>query len=347
MKKKGVLLLMLIVITIVGIYKIKPYYANVTENAIAYSQVHFPRNIEKNEKHPYYVKSNHKIKGYFNTIEDAIESGNKYKRSIVIEAQNNEWVWNNYAPFLILTEHGVQDFDRLESAIYYAKRNSYRQIYWKNNKNIIWDLDEQLPENILLDVPVILQYPELPRGCEVTSLAMILEYLGIKTNKLELAENIKKDTTPYSKDESGRITFGNPYDGFVGDMYNIRNHGYGVYHGPIVDLLEQYAPGKVIDLTGSNIEDVLYFVAKGVPVWVVANSTYKPLKDEGFEIWHTPTGIVKITYREHAVVITGYSEKNIYLNDPLRSKKNIKVDRKKFVDAWAQMGNQAVVVYEE
>ncbi len=41
-----------------------------------------------------------------------------------------------------------------------------------------------------LDVPLILQKPELMRGCEVTSLAMVLQFSGVKVDKMELASKI-------------------------------------------------------------------------------------------------------------------------------------------------------------
>src|SRR4051794_8824899 len=51
----------------------------------------------------------------------------------------------------------------------------------------------KLPDSILLDVPLLKQMdpPLLYNGCEVTSLAMILNYHGIKVTKNELAQNIK------------------------------------------------------------------------------------------------------------------------------------------------------------
>ena len=39
---------------------------------------------------------------------------------------------------------------------------------------------------VLLDVPVISQYPELPIGCEITSAAALLRYLGFDVDKLYL-----------------------------------------------------------------------------------------------------------------------------------------------------------------
>src|SRR5215510_6806733 len=57
-----------------------------------------------------------------------------------------------------------------------------------------------LPDSKLLDVPLLNQMdkPLLYNGCEVTSLAMILNYNGVKVTKNELAENIKTVPLTYS-----------------------------------------------------------------------------------------------------------------------------------------------------
>ena len=41
--------------------------------------------------------------------------------------------------------------------------------------------------SILLPVPQILQNPELPNGCEITSCCEVLHYLGFAPDKCELA----------------------------------------------------------------------------------------------------------------------------------------------------------------
>lgn len=62
----------------------------------------------------------------------------------------------------------------------------------------------KIKDQVLLDVSVIKQFPELPRGCEVTSLAMLLQYKGVKTNKITLAQKIKKNSVPLKK-KAGRF----------------------------------------------------------------------------------------------------------------------------------------------
>lgn len=191
----------------------------------------------------------------------------------------------------------------------------------------------------LLDVPWVGQMPELPRGCEVTSLTMLLRHAGVAAAKLNLAAEIKK--VPYFANG----LHGNPYDGFVGDMYSFANQGYGVYHGPVRDLAKHYLPTRVIDLTGSAFDTLLQqYVALGHPVWVIANTRFAPLAASDFVLWHTPTGDVKITWHEHSVVIVGFDATHVYINDPLDggNGKNKRLDRTHFADAWRQMGSQAI-----
>ncbi|MFC0477383.1 C39 family peptidase [Robertmurraya sp. GLU-23] len=199
----------------------------------------------------------------------------------------------------------------------------------------------QLKENVLLDAPIVKQFPELPRGCEVTSLAMLLQYKGIDIGKMELAERVIKNTTPLKK-ENGTIYWGNPNDGYIGDMYSYSNPGYGVYHKPIKKLAEEFLPGQIIDLTGRNFEELKTYLSLEIPVWVIINTTYQPLSENAFETWKTPSGEVKITYKEHSVLITGYDNKYIYFNDPITGIKNLAKPKDPFIEAWKQMGSQAI-----
>lgn len=299
---------------------------------------------ESTSSKKYIIKKAGNIVAEADTEEEAISKAEKIKRSIAINTLNNKWVYSDFKPYLIITDTAVHDFESFKEAVNYAKINNYNTIYFRDESKIIWIREKEEFEVTPLKVPLIHQYPELPRGCEVTSLAMLLKYNNINVSKMTLAKEIKKDDTAYYKDDKGRIYYGNPYDGFVGDMYNIKKNGYGVYHGPIAELAEKYIKDGVIDLTGVEFEDIIHFLKLGHPIWVITNATYKSLDDTYFEIWHTPSGIVKTTNKLHSVIITGVDKNNIYINDPLSTQANISVNKQNFKMAWEQMGHQAITI---
>lgn len=197
--------------------------------------------------------------------------------------------------------------------------------------------------SVIIDAPLIKQYPELPRGCEVTSLAMLLQFAGENVDKMTLANEVKKDPTPYSV-SGGKVYFGNPHDGFVGDMYNLQNPGLGVFHEPIRELAEQYLPGRIIDMTGSDFEKLKIPLSAEQPVWVIINTAYQKISEDLFQTWETPSGAVKVTSKEHSVLVTGYDDQFIYFNDPLTGIKNKTAPIQDFKEAWVQMGSQAITI---
>ncbi|WP_002204520.1 C39 family peptidase [Bacillus cereus] len=189
---------------------------------------------------------------------------------------------------------------------------------------------------ILSNVPLIQQLPELDRGCEVTSLAMMLQYAGVSVDKMKLANEIKKVNF---LDDGVR---GNPNEGFVGNIYTFSESGYGVYHGPLFQLAKKYLPNEAVDLTGKSIEEMYKSVKAGQPVVMITNATYAPLDEDEFTTWETNSGDVSITYNEHCVVLVGYDKESVYIRDPLDDSLDVKVPRGNFEQAWVQMGSQAI-----
>lgn len=191
---------------------------------------------------------------------------------------------------------------------------------------------------VLLNAPIIDQLPELERGCEVTSLAMLLGQAGIKTDKMTLAKQIK--TLPF--EQNGYRS--NPNDGFVGDIYSFKKPGLGVYHGPIAALAKKYLGDKVIDLSGKDWSAVEKQLNQGHAVWVIINNTFNKLSenDASWYTWNTEEGTIRVTYREHSVLVTGYSANTVFVNDPLSGVKNQAHNKEEFIAAWKQMGSQAV-----
>lgn len=199
----------------------------------------------------------------------------------------------------------------------------------------------KIQDHVLLNIATVSQYPELPRGCEVTSLAMLLQSADINVDKMTLAKEITKDRTPY-KVENGKTYFGHPNEGFVGSMYTFQEPGLGVYHEPIRQLAEKYLPGRIKDFTGSDFKEIKIHLSDHRPVWVITNTRYQKLSNDSFITWQTPKGEVRVTYREHSVLLTGFDKNFIYFNDPLTGEKNKKAPIKDFEESWVQMGRQAI-----
>ncbi|PGU09428.1 hypothetical protein COD21_19915 [Bacillus cereus] len=189
---------------------------------------------------------------------------------------------------------------------------------------------------ILSSVPLIQQLPELDRGCEVTSLAMMLQYAGVSVDKMTLANEIKK----VNFIEDG--VRGNPNEGFVGNIYTFSESGYGVYHRPLFQLAKKYLPKQAVDLTGKSIEEIYKSVKAEQPVVMITNATFAPLDEDEFTTWETNSGDVSITYNEHCVVLIGYDKESVYIRDPLEDSLDVKVPRENFEQAWGQMGSQAI-----
>lgn len=189
-----------------------------------------------------------------------------------------------------------------------------------------------------IDVPLLNQMddPRLFNGCEVTSLAMMLNFNDINITKQQLAEAI---TTVPLEDETGLK--GNPHEGFVGSVSG-ETPGLGVYHDPIAQLATDYVDSnRVKDISGKGFSNVIEALSEGQPVWVIVTSTFSPVTN--MQTWETAAGPIDITYDMHSVVLTGFDKDNVYLNNPY-GEKDQTVNRTDFIAAWKQMGSQAIYI---
>ena len=111
----------------------------------------------------------------------------------------------------------------------------------------------------LLNVSNIMQYPELPTGCESVALTILLNHLGYKADKLTIARDYlpKLDFYWYNGVLYGadfRTTFaGNPES----------EYAYGCYAQCITTTANNYLNdngfgGKAYNITGSDFDSLLY-----------------------------------------------------------------------------------------
>lgn len=199
-----------------------------------------------------------------------------------------------------------------------------------------------LPAKAMITVPAQDQMPQLPNGCEVTSLSMLLSAVGHPIDKMVLAREEPTDPTPLVRDANGKIvSWGNPNVGFVGNPA-IQPDGYGIYHGPMAKFLNQLMPGQAVDLTGLAFDNILASVAHGMPVVVWDTADFQPT--DSWITWSTPEGPIRVTMEEHAVLVVGYDPTHIYVNNPLTGQQAQAIDRSQFIAAWKQLGEQAITL---
>lgn len=212
-------------------------------------------------------------------------------------------------------------------AIYLFNKN-------KINDEIDWMTMKQEQK---LNVPLENQMPDLPNGCEVTSLSMLMNYYGIKVSKNELAETIQHVD---SFTDGGKYR-GNPHQGFVGHM-TIANAGWCVYNEPLYNVARKYT-SHIENITGSDFLSLLKLVSNGHPVMIITTTTFN--KVNNMQTWDTNTGKVNVTPSSHACVITGYSKpkKIVYVNNPY-GYKNQPVNWKNLQASYNQQGRQALYI---
>ncbi|WP_281178932.1 C39 family peptidase [endosymbiont 'TC1' of Trimyema compressum] len=118
--------------------------------------------------------------------------------------------------------------------------------------------------------------------------------------------------------------------------------GLGVYNKPVEDVLVKYVnKNQVKNISGESFQEVEKAIALGSPVWVIKTIDFMPAAD--MEAWPTRQGIMEITYSMHSVVVVGYDQDFIYLNDPY-GEKDYRTDKENFIAAWKQMGSQGIYI---
>jgi uncharacterized protein YvpB len=159
-------------------------------------------------------------------------------------------------------------------------------------------------------------------------------------DKATVVGKMKKDTTPIKYDSSGNIIeWGNPTIGFVGDITG-KSPGSTIDPIALVPLINEYLPGKALDLTGCTYSDIERSLSSGRPVvvWVTQNFTETIQSRK----WMRGGEVVNSYSPQHTVLLTGMDEEVLYYNDPLTGEKNVSIDKSTFQSVWTKMGNKAL-----
>ena len=197
----------------------------------------------------------------------------------------------------------------------------------------------------LTDFDIIEQYPELPTGCEITAMTMVLNYYGYQVNKVTMAlDYMPKVQAEFYRSEDGRLMGPDLENFFVGDP--TEETGYICGTGAIVTAANRYLADVGSDLTATAMKNAqpekLYdLIDQGTPVviWCTINMEDRAETDG----WYREDGTyMEWSTNDHGAVLIGYDEDTVTVADPIYSR--ITVSRDQFEKVFAERGGQCVIL---
>lgn len=200
--------------------------------------------------------------------------------------------------------------------------------------------------SVYIDMENVLQLPELPVGCEITALTILLRHCGFDADKTDLAKNYLPVSWGNARSEDGKTYKDSFFDYFIGDPFS---RGYGCFSNAIEKAANSYIADHGGGFTVKNISgshpDVLYdYLAADVPVLCWA--TDGMIEPEFYETWYdNATGEQLDWYlNEHCFVLAGFnmSADLVTLNDPMKGIIDYNINR--FETRYDQMHRQAIVI---
>ncbi len=217
-----------------------------------------------------------------------------------------------------VTVTGIVQDNKLNSKLAYVQidNGNYLPIGW---------LTTNKPVNVQLPVSNIMQNPDLPNGCEVTSLTIVMNYKGYAVDKCDMSDNY----LPKWGDLSG--------DPEYYYLREPRSNGFYCYATAICTTIDNYNNAnetsiEYANLTGSDVSALYEQIDNGNPcvVW-------------GTLRWNNPVKYSNGLYGNlHCMVLSGYTDTTVTITDPIYG--DTVIDRAKFERVWAAMGSRAVVV---
>ena len=194
-------------------------------------------------------------------------------------------------------------------------------------------------------VPQILQNPELPNGCEITSLCMLLRYWGYDADKCVLADRYLPRTETWWGTDPDLAYMGNPH--LEDDSLAC---GYYCFAGPIVAAATAYLADqegsmriRPADLTGAGEEELIACLQQGCPFLFWASLHFDDICFDPCGAYPLPGGREhRVFHQLHCMVCCGVDEELFYLSDPLNF--NTRVPRPQFMKIYRQLGSRAVTL---
>lgn len=198
------------------------------------------------------------------------------------------------------------------------------------------------------EIPVVLQEPELPAGCEAAAAVMLLQAYGYEAGKVEFAQSMPQSTLEI---KNGRTYAPHPNQAYIGNPFS--SSGFGALSKVTAETMQKLI-GKengrhvAVDIAGSSEEEILNLINKGVPVCIWSTMSMLPLVDVGGWFLKNGDEYTEQYYiwpgNEHCMLLTAYSETSVTVHDPRKGR--IEYERQLFFERYREVGCYAVILKE-
>jgi uncharacterized protein YvpB len=188
---------------------------------------------------------------------------------------------------------------------------------------------EKLPDAVTI-IGVVGHAQDYSLSCEARSAADVAAFWGIYASETEILWALPQADNP----EHGFV--GNPNEAWG----NIPPYGYGVYAGPIADVLDEFGL-QAEGLDHLSWDDLRSQVSGGNPVivWIIGQMWPGTAMQ-----YAAPDGSTTIVAAfEHTMILTGYSPDTVQVIDAYSGQYQT-YPLSTFLESWSVLGNMAVFV---
>lgn len=217
--------------------------------------------------------------------------------------------------------------------------------FQEQSSTLAWEQSDGSGAPKLEELRPIFQNPKYPNGCEIASLAAVLQYYGFDVKLDELNKTyLPRQDFSYAK--QGALIGPDPEKYYVGDPAS--NQGWYCFEHPLATAADAYLDNHDSDLcarilTGASMDELEAWIENNVPVIVWFTVNYgAPAYSSSFH-WTLGTGEQYIPYCNlHCLVLTAIEGNVCRLADSLAG--ITEVDSDTFEEIYAQMGQRALVI---
>ena len=256
---------------------------------------------------------------------------------------SGEWVWDGWDWYHVASSGEMQTGWYSDGAHWYYLDPESGGRALDSGWHWLGDVDYKFSSSCHMvgawvDVPCLMQYPELPTGCESVALTDLLLYYGYSPSKTTIASSyLPRSSTNFVTAFCGNpFSFGGNLNACCAPAIVIAGNAY----------LEDRGNHRVVEVTGSSRGDVLSYLQNGTPVQVWSTMYCAPSPGS----WTSPQWYNGRKYQlfsgTHSVVVEGYDleEGIVYVSDPISG--SVTRSAFSFFSIYSHLGSQAVIMEE-